>query len=89
MIAGMMTATLRTHTGGLVARVEVPPFDTGFPPALVWGTRFFLRLGPFASGEYVETFCYHATVEVVGPRCPGCGAPPDPGHEVCAACRGI
>ena len=49
----------------MVARVEVPPFETGFPPAIVWGQRFFLRVGNAADGQYIETFCYRATVEVI------------------------
>jgi len=60
-----MTARLNTARGAFVAAVEVPPFETGYPPALVWGLRFFLRLGGPESGEYFETFCYTALVEVI------------------------
>lgn len=61
----MMIARLNTARGEYVAAVEVPPFDTGYPPALLWGSRFFLRLGGPSSGEYFETFCYTAAVEVI------------------------
>jgi hypothetical protein len=60
----MLTARLHTATGHHVAAVEVPPFETGFPPALVFGTRFYLRAGSADQGSYLETFCYTATVEV-------------------------
>ena len=52
-------------TRGFVAAVEVPPFETGFPPAIQWGTRFFLLMRQFPTdGEYIETFCFLPTVEV-------------------------
>lgn len=69
-----MTAFLYAARG-FVAAVEVPPFETGYPPALVWGNRFFLRMAGADHGEYAETFCYTATVEVIDrnaePRRPG------------------
>ena len=63
-----MIARLYNARGGVVARVEVPPFETGFPPALLWGVRFFLlQRGSPNEGAYVETFCYVARIEVVDP----------------------
>lgn len=59
-----MHAQLYGGTGEYIATVEVPPFETGFPPAVVWGWRFFLRQGAALSGRYQETFCYAASVEV-------------------------
>ena len=59
-----MTALLHTARG-FVAAVEVPPFDTGYPPAIVYGSRFYLRMAGIDHGDYMETFCYTATVEVV------------------------
>lgn len=60
-----LVATLTTATGAHVARVEIPPFETGFPPALVWGERFFVRQYGADFGLYAEVFCYAARVEVI------------------------
>lgn len=59
-----MTARLHTPRG-FVAAVEVPPFETGFPPAIWWGERVFVRMASAELGEYMEVFCFVATVEVV------------------------
>lgn len=59
-----MTARLYTPRGFVVA-VEIPPFETGYPPVVSWGARHFLRAGSSDAGDYLETFCYEATVEVL------------------------
>lgn len=59
----LMTAYL-TAARGPVAEVMVPPFDTGYPPAIMFGSRFFLRMGGSTSGHYLETFCYVGALEV-------------------------
>jgi len=58
--------TARLHTArGHVANVEVPPFESGYPPAIAWRERFYLRMpGAPEDGEYLEVFCWAATVEV-------------------------
>jgi hypothetical protein len=60
-----MTARLHNGIGSYVASVEVPPFETGYPPVLLWGDRCFVRLGGPESGEYFEQFLYVATIVVV------------------------
>lgn len=59
-----MTARLYTPRGFVVA-VEIPPFETGYPPLVMWGGRIFTRVGSSDSRDYLETFCYEATVEVL------------------------
>lgn len=56
----MRIATLYNGEGGFVARVEVPPFTTGMPVVLIWGSRVFLRDGDLESVEYHEVFAYDA-----------------------------
>jgi hypothetical protein len=54
-----MVAHLFTGTGAYVARVDVPPFTTGYPPILTWGVRTFLRLDDDPRrGDYREAFAY-------------------------------
>ena len=60
----MMGANLYTAEGAYVVSVEIPPFETGYPPIVQWGARTFLRIGGRELGEYVETFCYMALVEI-------------------------
>lgn len=56
-----MPAHLYSGRGEYVASVEIPPFETGFPPIVVWGVRTFRRV-VWAGGEgsYIETFAYVA-----------------------------
>jgi len=58
-----VTARLYTPRG-FVAAVEIPPFESGFPPLVEWCGRVFSRVGSSDSGDYLETFCYAARVEV-------------------------
>ena len=75
----MPTARLFTARGAFVATVEIPPFETGHPPLVMWGERTFMRVTPADAleGRYLEAFCYVATVEVRErglDACPCCGS---------------
>ena len=65
----MVALTARLYSErGVVAAVEVPPFDSGFPPAIVWRSRFYLRFRTAPSmleASYRETFAFEARVEIV------------------------
>lgn len=77
-VSPMLTATLYSgNARDVVARVEVPPFETGFPPVILWGVRSFVRtVGP-SHGDYIEVFSFVATVEVIDKNDPR--REPEPG----------
>lgn len=54
----MPQAHLFNALGEHVSVVEVPPFETGFPPVLLWGARSFQRTGGPFTNHYREVFAW-------------------------------
>ena len=53
-----MTANLFNALGELVHAVDIPAFDTGYPPVIVCNARTFVRRGDAQSADYQESFAW-------------------------------